>query len=91
MNGKNQIQTKKVIAGDIAAVSKLQYSETGDTLYDANYKLVYDKMNFPRTNISMAILPLAKNDEEKISSALQKLLEEDQPSRLKEMLKMQKL
>ena len=34
-------------------------------------------MNFPRTNISMAILPLAKNDEEKISSALQKLLEED--------------
>lgn len=77
MNGKNQIQTKKVIAGDIAAVSKLQYTETGDTLCDANYKLVYDKMNFPRTNISMAILPLAKNDEEKISSALQKLLEED--------------
>lgn len=77
MNGKNQAQTKKVIAGDIAAVSKLQYTETGDTLCDVNYKLVYDKMIFPRTNISMAILPLAKNDEDKISIVLQRLQEED--------------
>ncbi|MBU5453815.1 elongation factor G [Caproiciproducens sp. MSJ-32] len=77
MNGKNQIQTKRVIAGDIAAVSKLQYTETGDTLCDVNYKLVYDKMNFPRTNISMAILPVSKNDEDKISTVLQKLQEED--------------
>lgn len=77
INGKNQIQTKEVIAGDIAAVAKLQYTETGDTLCDSNFKVIYDKMNFPKTNISMAILPKSKGDEEKISISLQRLLEED--------------
>lgn len=77
INGKNQIQTKEVIAGDIAAVAKLQYTETGDTLCDSNFKVIYDKMNFPKTNISMAIVPKSKGDEEKISISLQRLLEED--------------
>ena len=77
MKGKNQIQTKEVIAGDIAAVAKLQYTETGDSLADESYEYRYDSMNFPKTNISMSILPTAKGDEDKISSALQKLLEED--------------
>lgn len=77
MKGKSQIPTKEVVAGDIAAVAKLQYTETGDTLCDINNKVIFDKMNFPRPNISMAVLPRAKGDEDKISSALQKLLEED--------------
>lgn len=77
MKGKSQIHTKEVVAGDIATVAKLQYTETGDTLCDINNKVIFDKMNFPRPNISMAVLPKAKGDEDKISSALQKLLEED--------------
>lgn len=77
MKGKSQIPTKEVVAGDIAAVAKLQYTETGDTLCDINNKVIFDKMNFPRPNISMAVLPKAKGDEDKISSSLQKLLEED--------------
>ena len=77
MRGKSQIPTKEVVAGDIAAVAKLQYTETGDTLCDINNKVIYDKMNFPKPNISMAVLPKAKEDEEKISASLQKLLEED--------------
>lgn len=77
MRGKNQIPTKEVIAGDIAAVAKLQYTETGDTLCDINNKIIYDKMNFPKPNISMAVLPKSKGDEDKISASLQKLLEED--------------
>ena len=77
MRGKNQIPTKEVIAGDIAAVAKLQYTETGDTLCDINNKIIYDKMNFPKPNISMAVLPRSKGDEDKISASLQKLLEED--------------
>lgn len=77
MKGKSQIPTREVVAGDIAAVAKLQYTETGDTLCDINNKVIFDKMNFPRPNISMAVLPKAKGDEDKISSALQKLLEED--------------
>ena len=77
LKGKNQITTKTVIAGDIAAVSKLQYTETGDTLCETNNKILYDKINFPRENISMAIFPKEKGDEDKISIALQRLLEED--------------
>lgn len=77
MRGKNQIPTKEVVAGDLAAVAKLQYTETGDTLCDINNKVIYDKMNFPKPNISMSVLPKAKGDEDKISASLQKLLEED--------------
>ena len=77
LKGKTQISTKNVIAGDIAAVSKLQYTETGDTLCEINNKIVYDRINFQRENISMAIFPKDKGDEDKISIALQRLLEED--------------
>lgn len=77
MRGKNQIPTKEVVAGDIAAVAKLQFTETGDTLCDINNKVIYDKMNFPKPAISMAVLPKAKGDEDKISASLQRLLEED--------------
>ncbi|WP_291651472.1 elongation factor G [Clostridium sp.] len=77
MRGKNQIPTKEVVAGDIAAVAKLQYTETGDTLCDISNKVIYDKMNFPKPAISMAVLPKAKGDEDKISASLQRLLEED--------------
>lgn len=77
MRGKNQIQTKSVIAGDIGAISKLQYTATGDTLCDPKFKIKYDKMNFPEPVMSMAVLPKAKGDEDKISLALNKLLDED--------------
>lgn len=77
IRGKNQIPTKKIIAGDIGAISKLQYTDTGDTLCDNNFKIIYDKMNFPIPVISMSVIPKAKGDEEKISQALTKLQDED--------------
>ena len=77
MKGKNQIQTKEIVAGDIGAVSKLQYTATGDTLCSEEFKIIYDKINLPKAVMSMAILPKAKGDEEKISIALSKLMEED--------------
>ncbi|MBX7367432.1 elongation factor G [Clostridium chauvoei] len=77
LRGKNQIQTNKVIAGDIAAVAKLQYTGTGDTLCDTNNRVMFDNMNFPTPVISMSVMPKAKGDEDKISYSLQKLLEED--------------
>lgn len=77
LKGKNQVLANEVLAGDIAAVSKLQYTETGDTLCDINNKVKFDKMNFPTPVISMAIRPKNKGEEDKVSAALQKLLEED--------------
>lgn len=77
MKGKNQIQIKEIVAGDIGAVSKLQYTATGDTLCSEEFKIIYDKINLPKAVMPMAILPKAKGDEEKISIALSKLMEED--------------
>jgi elongation factor G len=77
IRGKTQIPTKRIIAGDIGAISKLQYTSTGDTLVSSNFKIMYDKMNFPATVCSMAVIPQAKGDEEKISQALTKLKDED--------------
>lgn len=77
LSGKNQVQTKKVIAGDIGAVAKLQFTETGDTICDLDFGYRYDKINFPSPVLSMAIIPRDKGDEEKISLGLNKLLEED--------------
>ncbi|MDD3839494.1 MAG: elongation factor G [Clostridia bacterium] len=77
MKGKKQISTDKVSAGDIAAVSKLQYTMTGDTLCDPSNKVKLDEIDFPETSISMAVQPKSQGDEEKISSGLQRLSEED--------------
>ena len=77
LKGKVQIPTKRIIAGDIGAVSKLQFTETGDTLCDKEFKYHYDKINFPEPVMTMSVIPKAKGDEEKISIGLSKLLEED--------------
>lgn len=77
LKGKNQISTQEIVAGDIGAVSKLQYTATGDTLSTDDFKIKYDKINLPNAVMPMAILPKAKGDEEKISLSLSKLMEED--------------
>jgi elongation factor G len=77
MRGKNQIGTQEIIAGDIGAVAKLQYTNTGDTLCDPNFNIVYDKMNFPEPVMAMSVMTKAKGDEDKISSGLSRLLDED--------------
>lgn len=77
MKGKKQIPTDKVLPGDIAAVPKLQFSTTGDTLCDPVKPIIYEKITFPAPSISLAVAPKAKGDEEKISSGLTRLMEED--------------
>ena len=83
IRGKNQLPADKVVAGDICAIAKLQYTQTGDTLCDSNFKYIYDKMNFPEAMLSMAIVPKSKGDEDKISQAIAKLSEEDPVFRVK--------
>jgi elongation factor G len=77
LKGKQQYITGEIEAGDIGAVSKLQYTSTGDTLCDSSRILMYDKMDFPQPVFSRAIVTKAKGDEDKISNGLTKLLEED--------------
>lgn len=77
LRGKKQLAVSELIAGDIGAVAKLQYTTTGDTLCDPNNPVIFEDIKFPEPNISMAVEPKSKGDEEKISSGLQRLLEED--------------
>ncbi|MCH5138432.1 elongation factor G, partial [Clostridiaceae bacterium UIB06] len=77
LKGKQQVPVTEIIAGDIGAVAKLQYTATGDTLCDNSKPVIFDSIEFPQPVISMAMLPKSKNDEDKISNGLNKLLEED--------------
>lgn len=77
LKGKEQIATANICAGDIGAVSKLQYTSTGDTLCEIGEKLVFQGLEFPKPAMSMAVIPKSKGDEDKISSGLAKLIEED--------------
>ncbi len=77
MKGRNQISVPKLKAGDIGAIAKLQYTMTGDTLCDPLHPVLYSGFEFPQPCISMAVFPKSKGDEDKISSGLHKLREED--------------
>lgn len=77
MQGKQLDKIDEASAGDIVAVVKLKETQTGDTLADKNSPVVYDPIEYPEAAISFAIEPKSRQDEEKISVALHKILEED--------------
>ncbi|HOL91446.1 MAG TPA: elongation factor G [Clostridiales bacterium] len=77
LRGKKQVPADKLIAGDIGAVAKLQYTSTNDTLCDPGNQVELDKIVFPEPALSLAVEPKAKGDEEKISSGLSRLQDED--------------
>lgn len=77
IRGIKQRDTDKVVAGDIAATTKLQDVKTGDTLCDKNNPIIYENIKFPKPCLYMNITPIKKSDDEKISISLQKLIEED--------------
>ena len=77
LRGKKQIEVDSITAGDIGAVTKLNATQTGQTLCAPTAPLTLDGISFPKPNLSLAIVPKAKGDEEKIGSGLHKLEEED--------------
>ena len=76
LKGAKQEDATEIIAGDIGCVSKLGDVLTGDTLSLSGNVKVADIV-FPRPCLSMAVYPVKKGDEEKISSGLNRLAEED--------------
>lgn len=77
MKGKQQINTSKLVCGDIGAVAKLSATDTNDTLVAKENRVMVEPIEFPEPMLCMAVMPKAKGDEEKISSGLQRILEED--------------
>ena len=77
MQGKTQTAVAELRAGDIGAVAKLKETLTGDTLGDKASPIVYPKLKVAEPAISFAIEPKSRGDEDKLSTAIHRMLEED--------------
>jgi len=75
--GKEQIKVDSVPAGDIAAAAKLNVTATGDTLVEKGTNILIPPPKFPNPLYAVAIKPVSQADSAKISSALNRLVEED--------------
>jgi elongation factor G len=77
MNGKDRKEIGKILAGDIGAVVKLKDTHTNDTLSAKSFPVDYAPIVFPEPVFHSAIIPKAKGDEDKISTGLHALHQED--------------
>jgi elongation factor G len=77
LRGKEQINVKVVHAGDIATVSKLSQTSTGDTLCDKGHPLTLPVPEYPGALYSVAVNPKSQIDSAKLSPTLTRLVEED--------------
>lgn len=77
--GKQQFTVTTANAGDIVALSKLQHTQTSDTLTAKGQQVsILAPIKFPLPSLTYAIRPKSRNDDDKMSNALNRLLEEDQ-------------
>ena len=77
LRGKDVIEVPELKAGDIGAVGKLSVTQTGDTIAVRTAPIVYHKPKISTPYTYMAYSAKTKGDEDKISSALARLMEED--------------
>lgn len=82
MEGKDHHPAQKVEAGMIAAVTKLKYTETGDTLCLADQAIIFEMPEAMRPTVTYAVSSAKKDDEDKLFSAINKMLAEDPTLRL---------
>lgn len=83
MQADKREDVEEVEAGDIAAIVGLKGTTTGQTLCDPANPIVLESITFPEPPVSIAIEPKTKADQEKMSTALQRLAEEDPTFRVK--------
>lgn len=77
MHANSRQEITEVYSGDIAAAVGLKDTGTGDTLCDEKHPVILESMNFPDPVIEIAVEPKTKADQDKMSTALGKLTEED--------------
>jgi elongation factor G len=83
MHANKRQERPSAQAGDIIAVQGLKQTTTGDTLCDPAKPVILESMTFPEPVIEVAIEPKTKADQEKLSTAIQRLAEEDPTFRVK--------
>jgi elongation factor G len=77
LQGKTQTAVPEIKAGDLGAVAKLKDTLTSDTLGDKGDGLTFPALKFPEPVLSYAIEPKSRGDEDKISTSMHRLEEED--------------
>jgi elongation factor G len=82
LRGKEHESVSEVPAGDIAAVAKLSHTTTGDTLATKDDPVTLPPIHMPEPLLAFAITPKTKGDEDKLSTALSRLREEDPTLRI---------
>ncbi len=77
ISGKNRSEVQEVNAGDIAAMVKLKSTGMGDTLSEKAKPLMVPALDYPEPVMDTGIRPVSKGDEEKVSTGLQKIHDND--------------
>jgi len=77
VQGKTLTPVAELRAGDVGAVAKLKDTLTGDTLGDKGASIVYPQVKLAEPAISFAVEPKSRGDEDKLSTAIHRMLEED--------------
>jgi elongation factor G len=77
VNGRKQAPADKAVAGQIVAVPKLKATVVGDTLCAMGKELLFDRMAFPKPVMFLSVSGKTQADEDKISTAIQRVAEED--------------
>jgi elongation factor G len=83
MHANHREEREDIGAGEIAAIVGLKQSTTGDTLATDTAPIRLESMQFPEPVISVAIEPKTKGDQDKLSTALQRLTDEDPTFRVR--------
>jgi elongation factor G len=77
VQGKDLVKIDEAHTGDVVAVTKLKDTHTGNTLADKSAPIAYPPVIFPEPAIAFAIEPKSRQDEEKVSAAIHRILDED--------------
>ena len=77
LQGKQQIPVPELRAGDIGAVAKLKDTFTGDTIAAKDHQIALPHIEYPEAAIAFAVEPKARGDEDKLGTAIGRIIEED--------------
>jgi len=83
MHANHRAERETIYTGDIVAAVGLRETHTGDTLCSAHRPIVLESMEFPEPVISVAIEPKTKADQDKLSTAMDRISDEDPTFRVK--------
>ena len=86
LTGSAQEAVDEVIAGDICVITKLTVTQTNDTLSDRDNSILYPVIKFPEPMLVKSMRPKTKNDEDRMSIGLARVIEEDPTLRVSKNL-----